>query len=182
MTFGWAKGVAALAMIAALAACGRGAEPVDQTAAENARAAQFFMASNAKAEGVHTLPSGVQYKVVTAGPPGGEKPDGNDLVRVDYEGTLTDGTVFDSSFTRGQPAVFTVEADIPGMSVVEGWRVALREMRVGDEWIVYIPPELGYGDHGQGEIPPNSVLVFRLKLLDIARTPGDGARHGVAMG
>jgi peptidylprolyl isomerase/FKBP-type peptidyl-prolyl cis-trans isomerase FklB len=159
-------------MAAALAGCGREAAPgVDPEAAANLRAAEFFLASNARADGVQTLPSGVQYKVLQAGPPGGERPDGNDLVRVDYEGSLTDGTVFDSSLERGQPAVFTVEEGISG-SVIPGMRDALQHMTVGDEWLIYLSPELGYGDGPVGEIPPNSVLIFRLKLLDVAQTPG----------
>ena len=171
MRYGWARTAAVLAMAAALAACGREAAAPDQQAADNLRAAGFFMTSNATAAGVQSLPSGVQYKVLQAGPAGGERPDGNDLVRVDYEGSLTDGTVFDSSFERGQPAVFTVEEGISG-SVIPGMRDALQHMSVGDEWLVYIPPALGYGDAAAGDIPPNSVLVFRLKLLDIARAPG----------
>jgi FKBP-type peptidyl-prolyl cis-trans isomerase FklB len=176
MTFGWAKGAAALAMIAALAACDRGPATADKTAETNARAAEFFLTNNARAEGVQTLPSGVQYKVLSSGPAGGERPDRNDLVRVDYEGTLTDGSVFDSSYQRGAPAVFTVD------EVVAGWTEALQHMKVGDEWVVYLPPEKAYGEEGRPGIPPNSVLVFRLKLLDIARAPGGGAGAGVANG
>jgi peptidylprolyl isomerase/FKBP-type peptidyl-prolyl cis-trans isomerase FklB len=113
--------------------------------------------------------------VVASGPEAGVKPDGNDLVRVDYEGTLTDGKVFDSSFERGSPAVFHLD------QVVPGWTEGLRNMRVGDEWILYIPPELGYGERGAGGmIPPNSVLVFRVKLLDVAPIPGDAPTRGTA--
>jgi peptidylprolyl isomerase/FKBP-type peptidyl-prolyl cis-trans isomerase FklB len=159
-------------MATTLAACGRGEAPAaGQEAAANLRAAEFFMTSNARADGVQTLPSGVQYKVTQAGPPGGESPDSNDLVSVDYEGALTDGTVFDSSFQRGQPAVFTLEEGISG-SIIPGMREALQHMSVGDEWLVYIPPQLGYGEQASGPIPPNSVLIFRLKLLDIAAAPG----------
>lgn len=175
MNYGWARSAAALAMIAALsgplAACDRVPAAPDETAAQNLRAAEFFLASNARAEGVQTLPSGVQYKVVRSGPPGGERPDRNDLVRVDYEGTLADGTVFDSSFQAGQPAVFVVG------DVVPGWTEALQQMRVGDEWVVYVPPALGYGEQGRPGIPPNALMVFRIKLLDIARAPG-GERGG----
>ncbi|WP_332654168.1 FKBP-type peptidyl-prolyl cis-trans isomerase [Brevundimonas sp.] len=172
MRYGWVRTAAVVAMAAALSSCGReAATGVDADAAANLRAAEFFMESNAKADGVQTLPSGVQYKVLQAGPPGGERPDGNDLVRVDYEGSLTDGTVFDSSFQRGQPAVFTIEEGISG-SIIPGMRDALQHMTVGDEWLVYISPELGYGEDRAGEIPPNSVLVFRLKLLEVAATPG----------
>ena len=172
MFYGWARTAAVVAITLAVAACGRDAAPgVDPVAAENLRASEFFMTSNARADGVRTLPSGVQYKVLQAGPPEGERPDGNDLVRVDYEGSLTDGTVFDSSFERGQPAVFTVEEGISG-SVIPGMRDALQHMSVGDEWLVYLPPELGYGETGAGDIPPNSVLVFRLKLREVAPVPG----------
>ncbi len=179
MRYGWVRGVAALGLAAALcgtAACGREPAPPSETAAQNLRAAEFFLAANAKAEGVRTLPSGVQYKVVASGPPAGESPDRNDLVRVNYEGTLIDGTVFDSSFQSGQPAVFTVG------DVVPGWTEALQQMKVGDEWIVYVPPALGYGEQGRPGIPPNAVMIFRIQLLDIARAPG-GERGGpVGMG
>lgn len=175
MRFGWAR-AAALALLMGVSACGRGDDP-GAMAERQAQAAAFFLRSNASAEGVRALPSGLQYKVVQSGPEGGRKPDGNDLVRVDYEGTLTDGTVFDSSFQRGVPAVFTPERVIPG------WREALRLMRVGDEWIVYVPPALGYGERGSPpDIPPNSVLVFRLKLLDVAETPGDAPPAPNAVG
>ncbi len=182
MRYGWVRAAATLAMAVALAGCGQGAAPEgNPEAAANLRQAEFFMTSNARAEGVRTLPSGVQYKVLQSGPPGGQKPDGNDLVRVDYEGSLTDGTVFDSSFTRGQPAVFTVEDGISG-SVIPGMRDALQNMSVGDEWLVYISPGMGYGEADSGEIPANSVLIFRLKLLDIARTPGGGTAVVTANG
>ena len=182
MRYGWARTAAVLAMATALAACGRdGAASGDSQAAENLREAEFFMTSNARAEGVQTLPSGVQYKVLQAGPAGGERPDGNDLVRVDYEGSLTDGAVFDSSFERGQPAVFTVEDGISG-SVIPGMRDALQHMSVGDEWLVYIPPAIGYGETGAGDIPPNSVLIFRLKLLEVAPVPGGTTALDVAHG
>lgn len=175
MRFGWGRAATA-ALVLGLAACGGGDDPAAM-ADRQAKAAAFFLSSNAKAEGVRTLPSGLQYKVVQSGPAGARKPDGNDLVRVDYEGTLTDGKVFDSSFERGMPAVFTPEAVIPG------WREALRLMSVGDEWIVYVPPALGYGERGAPpDIPPNSVLVFRLKLLDVAETPGDALPAPSTMG
>lgn len=172
MRYGWVRFAAVAGMALALAGCGDRTAAPDDVAADNLRAAEFFLASNARAEGVRVLPSGVQYKVVTSGPTGSPSPDSNDMVRVDYEGSLTDGTVFDSSFQRGTPAIFTTEDGIPGQSVVEGWREALQAMRVGDEWIVYLPPSKGYGAEGQGEIPPNSVLVFRLKLLEMDAVPG----------
>ncbi len=174
MRFAWDRTALAVAAVLALAGCGDAAGGADLEA--RAQAAAFFMASNARAEGVETLPSGLQYKVIQSGPPGGESPDSNDLVRVDYEGSLTDGTVFDSSFAKGRPFVTTPE------QVVPGWTEALQRMRVGDEWLVYVPPELGYGEQGGGRIPPNSVLVFRMRLLDIARAPGGTRGVGVAHG
>jgi len=175
MNYGWARGATALAMIAVLGgpltACDRAPAAPDETAAQNLRAAEFFLASNARAEGVRTLPSGVQYKVLHSGPPGGERPDRNDLVRVDYEGSLTDGTVFDSSFSRGTPYVTTPA------EVVPGWTEALQQMRVGDEWLLYVPPALGYGEQGRPGIPPNALMVFRIKLLEVAPVPG-GERGG----
>jgi peptidylprolyl isomerase/FKBP-type peptidyl-prolyl cis-trans isomerase FklB len=164
-----------MAGVVVLAACGRGESGADIE--ERARAAAFFMTSNARAPGVQTLPSGLQYKVVTSGPPGGESPDSNDLVSVNYEGALTDGTVFDSSFGRGAPYVTTPE------QVVPGWTEALQRMKVGDEWLLYVPPELGYGvEGGPPTIPPNAVLVFRIQLLDVARAPGGGSGVGSARG
>ena len=163
MRFGWASLTAALL----LAACGGEAGEAPGDDARIAEAAAF-MAENADADGVVTLESGLQYKVLTAAPEGAPSPDGNDLVRVHYEGSLTDGTVFDSSFERGSPYVTTPE------QVVPGWTEALQRMKVGDEWLLYVPPELGYGAQQSGRIPPHSVLVFRLQLLDMAAAPGGG--------
>jgi FKBP-type peptidyl-prolyl cis-trans isomerase FklB len=178
MNCAWLKGAAVAVLVAALSGCSRGpdAEAPDREAAENLRAAEDFLAFNAKADGVRVLPSGVQYKVVREGPPGGESPDGNDMVRVDYEGTLTDGTIFDSSFQNGRPNVFTVEDLVPG------WRDALQHMSVGDEWYIYVPPAMGYGERDMGDIPPNSALIFRLKLLDLARNPGGDRGAATATG
>lgn len=174
MRFGWVSIIAVVGVLA-LTGCNRGAASGADLEA-NARAAAFFMETNAKAEGVETLPSGLQYKVVTSGPSGAASPDRNDLVRVDYEGALTNGEVFDSSFTRGTPYVTTPE------QVVPGWTEALQRMKVGDEWMLYVPPALGYGEQDQGKIPPNSVLVFRIKLLDVAPVQGGGRGVGIAQG
>ena len=163
MRFGWASLTAALL----LAACGGEAGEAPGDDARIAEAAAF-MAENADADGVVTLESGLQYKVLNAAADGAPGPDGNDLVRVHYEGSLTDGTVFDSSFERGSPYVTTPE------QVVPGWTEALQRMKVGDEWLLYVPPELGYGAQQSGRIPPHSVLVFRLQLLDMAAAPGGG--------
>ncbi|WP_296818477.1 FKBP-type peptidyl-prolyl cis-trans isomerase [Brevundimonas sp.] len=159
-----AAGLSALA----LSACNGAAAPDETSEAE--RAAAFFMESNARAEGVHVLESGVQYKVVRSGDPSGPQPDSNDLVRVNYEGALTDGTVFDSSYRRGVPAAMPLDRLIPA------WQEAIPHMHVGDEWLIYVPPEQGYGAEGSPpEIPPHSVLVFRVELLGVAEVPGGEA-------
>lgn len=174
MRFGWASG--AMLGLMLLASCGRSGDRAAQAKASDSANA-FFLSSNARQEGVQTLPSGLQYKVLQSGPPGGASPDLNDLVKVEYEGKLTDNTVFDSSFARGAPAIFTPETVIPG------WAEALQRMHVGDEWMLWAPPELGYGEQGSPPtIPPNSVLIFRVRLLDVAQVPG-GRRGGpVAVG
>jgi len=171
MNFAWARAAVAAGLL--LAACQRQPTVIDPEAGKAEAAA--FMEKNAQEDGVQTLPSGLQYQVVQSGPAGGESPDRNDLVKVEYEGKLVDGEVFDSSFARGAPAIFTPE------TVVPGWTEALQKMRVGDEWILYVPPELGYGERGgPPAIPPNAVLIFRLKLLDVAKAPGGGPVGGGA--
>lgn len=123
-------------------------------------AGERFLARNAHAPGVTTLPSGLQYKVIQSGPPG-PSPQIGDIIKVDYEGSLVSGAVFDSSFARGVPAVMQLA------NLVPAWLEALPRMHVGDEWLIYAPPELGYGEQASGPIPPNSVLIFRIKLLAI---------------
>ncbi|MDB5456686.1 MAG: peptidylprolyl isomerase FKBP-type [Caulobacter sp.] len=120
---------------------------------------QAFLAQNAKAPGVVTLPSGLQYKVVKAGPKDAPSPKIGDIIKVHYEGKLLDGTVFDSSFQRGQAAIMPAEGLVPG------WMEALPLMHVGDEWTLYVPASLGYGDQAAGPIPAGSVMVFRLQLI-----------------
>ena len=134
--------------------------------AKAAAEAKAYMDANAKADGVQTLPSGVQYKIVRSGPADGLKPGPDDEVKVHYEGKLADGTVFDSSYERGQPAAMPLPALIPA------WKEALQLMRPGDEWVLYVPPAMGYGEEGAGEIPPNSVLIFRIELIDVLPAPG----------
>lgn len=131
------------------------------TAAPAGDPAAAFLAANAKAPGVVTLPSGLQYKVVTAGDPKGRSPKLGDIVKVNYEGKLVDGTVFDSSFMRGKAAL------MPLGNLIPAWLEALPKMHVGDEWVLYVPPSLGYGPEGRGPIPPNSVMIFRLQFLDM---------------
>ena len=166
MRFGWASAVAAAALL--LAACGGNDSASGDDDARVGRGRRLHGAERRRGRRGDALESGLQYKVLTAAPDGAPSPDGNDLVRVHYEGSLIDGTVFDSSFERGSPYVTTPE------QVVPGWTEALQRMKVGDEWLLYVPPELGYGARRSGQIPPHSVLVFRIQLLDMAAAPGGG--------
>lgn len=118
-----------------------------------------FLAANATKEGVVTLPSGLQYKILVAGT--GPKPSATDSVVCNYKGTLLDNTEFDSSYKRGQPATFPVGG------VIKGWTEALQLMPVGSKWQLFVPPDLAYGDRGQGPIGPNATLVFEVELMSI---------------
>jgi len=119
-----------------------------------------FLAANAKKEGVKTLPCGVQYKVLKEG--NGAMPADTSIVVVNYEGRLIDGTVFDSNKSHGgEPATFRVG------QVIKGWQEALKAMPVGSEWEIYIPQELAYGANQQGSIPPFSLLIFKVELLEV---------------
>jgi len=142
----------------ALAACHRKPDPALLEA--NAANAKAFMDKTAKEAGVQKLPSGVLYKVERAGPAEGRSPGPRDDVKVHYEGKLVSGEVFDSSYERGSPAVMNLGGLIPA------WQEALVKMKPGDSWLLYVPPELGYGADGAGPIPPNSVLIFRIELID----------------
>jgi FKBP-type peptidyl-prolyl cis-trans isomerase FklB len=117
-----------------------------------------FLAANKSKPGVQTLPDGLQYTVLTKG--SGATPGASDTVTVNYRGTLIDGTEFDSSYKRGQPASF------PVMGVIRGWTEALQMMPVGSKWKLFVPSELAYGEQGRPSIPPNSVLIFEVELLD----------------
>ncbi|MEQ8785669.1 MAG: FKBP-type peptidyl-prolyl cis-trans isomerase [Pirellulaceae bacterium] len=130
-----------------------------QAAAENKKKGEEYLAANKKKEGVKTLESGLQYKVLKSGT--GASPKLSDEVTTHYAGTLIDGTKFDSSYDRGQPATFPVGG------VIKGWTEALQLMKVGDKWQLYVPAELAYGEDGRPGIPPNSVLVFDVELLSI---------------
>ena len=145
-----------------LAAC-QGQKLPDQSAASAA-----FLEKTAQEPGVRKLPSGVMYKVVREGPADGLRPQLADEVKVHYEGKLIDGKVFDSSYERGQPAAMPLRGLIPA------WQEALVLMRPGDEWILYVPPEQGYGAAGAGggEIPPNAALIFRIELIAVLEGPG----------
>jgi FKBP-type peptidyl-prolyl cis-trans isomerase len=127
---------------------------------ENAKVGEKFLAENKGKEGVVTLPSGLQYKVITAGK--GKTPSIKDTVKTHYRGTLIDGTEFDSSYSRGEPAVFPVNR------VIAGWTEALQLMKEGDKWQLFIPSKLAYGENGAGgKIGPNATLVFDIELLSI---------------
>jgi FKBP-type peptidyl-prolyl cis-trans isomerase len=131
-----------------------------QIGEKNKKEGDEFLAANAKKEGVKTLPSGLQYKVVTAGT--GPTPKATDSVTTHYKGTLIDGTEFDSSYKRGQPSSFAVTG------VIRGWTEALQLMSVGSKWQLFIPSSLAYGERGAGRnIGPNSTLIFELELLGI---------------
>lgn len=133
-----------------------------QAAEQNKAKSEEFLAENAKKEGVKVTDSGLQYKVLESGD--GISPDANDTVTVDYEGKLIDGTVFDSSYERGEPVEFRVDQVIPG------WQEALQMMSVGDTWMVYLPSDLAYGPAGTGgPIGPNQALTFKVELLDVTK-------------
>ena len=121
---------------------------------------EMFLKMNKERAGVTTLDSGLQYEVLATGT--GRKPKAADKVRCHYEGRLVDGTMFDSSIERGEPAVFGVN------QVIAGWVEALQLMSEGDKWKLFIPYDLGYGEHGAGAaIPPYSTLVFEVELLEV---------------
>lgn len=133
-------------------------------AEKNKKAGEAFLAENKNKEGIVTLPSGLQYKILAEG--NGEPPKGNDIVSVNYRGTFTDGTEFDSSYKRGQPAKFAVNG------VIKGWGEALQLMKPGAKWQLFIPPQLGYGERGSGvAIGPNATLLFEVELLSVEHRP-----------
>ena len=133
------------------------------------KAAKAFLEKNAKEPGVKVTASGLQYKVLVEGK--GPKPDSTATVSVNYIGTLTDGTEFDNSIKRGQPVQFPIN------NVIKGWTEALQLMPVGSKWKVFVPPQLGYGEHGAGrQIGPNAALIFDVELLAIV----DPAKSGAA--
>ena len=126
---------------------------------------QEFLVENAKREGITSTESGLQYEVITEGAAGGATPAVTDVVSVHYHGTLVDGTVFDSSIERNQPAEFPVNA------VIKGWTEALQLMKVGDKWKLYLPADIAYGARSPSpKIPANSALVFEVELLDIKKS------------
>ena len=126
---------------------------------EQAGAGKKFLEENKKKKGVKVLPSGLQYKVITEGT--GATPKRTDIFVANYRGTLIDGTEFDSSYKRNKPL------ELPVTQVIPGWTEALQLMKVGSKWEVYIPSDLAYGPQGRPNIPPNSVLIFEMELLDV---------------
>jgi FKBP-type peptidyl-prolyl cis-trans isomerase FklB len=136
------------------------AERMKGLSEKNKKDGDSFLSENSKKEGVITLPSGLQYKVIKAG--AGNSPKSTDTVSVHYRGTLLNGTEFDSSHKRGQPATFKVNG------VIKGWTEALQLMKTGAEWELFIPSNLAYGERGAGRnIGPNETLVFEVELLSI---------------
>jgi len=132
----------------------------DEAKGANIQVGEAFLTENASKEGVQTTESGLQYLVITSGE--GAMPAAEDTVDVHYEGSLLNGTVFDSSIKRGEPATFPVGGVIPG------WQEALKLMNVGSKWKVFIPSALAYGENGAGgSIGPNETLIFEMELLSI---------------
>lgn len=135
-------------------------ELADKINSQNIAVGKAFLEKNKKEEGVVELPSGLQYKVIKEG--NGKKPKATDKVRCHYEGMLLDGTIFDSSIKRGEPAVFGVN------QVIQGWVEALQLMQEGAKWRLFIPSEMAYGARGAGNsIPPHATLIFDVELLAV---------------
>jgi len=131
----------------------------NEKAQQNLKAGQEFLAANKNKAGVIELPSGLQYEIISEG--NGAKPSASNKVTCHYHGTLIDGTVFDSSVKRGQPATF------PLNMVIKGWTEGLQFMPKGSKWRFFIPPNLGYGERQVGaQIGPNSTLIFEVELID----------------
>jgi FKBP-type peptidyl-prolyl cis-trans isomerase FklB len=136
------------------------AERAKKMGEKNKKEGEAFLAANRQKQGVKTLSSGLQYKVIKAG--SGKKPTLTDTITTNYRGTLIDGTEFDSSYRRGKPATFPVKGVIPG------WVEALQLMEEGSKWQLFIPPNLAYGERGAGrDIGPNATLIFEIELISI---------------
>jgi FKBP-type peptidyl-prolyl cis-trans isomerase FklB len=145
---------------------------MQEAAAKNKAEGEAFLAANKSVEGVVTLPSGLQYKILTAGI--GPKPTASDQVNCNYRGTLIDGTEFDSSYKRGKPAAFGVG------QVIKGWTEALQLMPIGSKWQLFIPSSLAYGERGgpNGAIGPNEALIFEVELVSIVDKAKDDKSKG----
>jgi FKBP-type peptidyl-prolyl cis-trans isomerase FklB len=141
-------------------------EKMQEASAKNKTEGEAFLAANKSKDGVVTLPDGLQYKILTAGT--GPKPTASDSVVCNYRGTLINGTEFDSSYKRGQPATFGVD------KVIKGWTEALQLMPVGSKWQLVIPSSLAYGERGAGaDIGPDSTLIFEVELISIVDKNAD---------
>ena len=146
-------------------------EKLKAEAAKNKTDGEAFLAENKTKEGVVTLPSGLQYKILTEGT--GPKPTATDTVVCNYRGTLISGTEFDSSYKRGEPATFPVGG------VIKGWTEALQLMPVGSKWQLFIPSSLAYGERGAGgDIGPSATLIFEVELLSIQEKPKEQEKKG----
>jgi len=144
----------------------RQTEEAQKAAVKNKTEGEAFLAANKDKEGVVTLPSGLQYKILTTGT--GPKPTASDSVKCNYRGTLINGTEFDSSYKKGQPVTFGVG------QVIKGWTEGLQLMPVGSKWQLFIPSSLAYGERGAGaEIGPNSTLIFEVELISIEEKAKD---------
>ncbi len=146
-------------------------EKMQEAAAANKKEGDAFLSANKGKEGVVTLPSGLQYKILKEGT--GPKPTASDSVVCNYRGTLINGTEFDSSYKRGQPATFPVSG------VIKGWTEALQLMPVESKWQLFVPSDLAYGESGRPGIEPDSTLIFEVELLSIQdkskeKTPEQG--------
>lgn len=136
------------------------AEKTKQLSETNKKEGEAFLAQNKNKEGVKTLPSGLQYKIITEGK--GKSPKETDTVTTHYRGTLIDGTEFDSSYKRGEPATFALKG------VIKGWTEALQLMKEGSKWQLFLPSELAYGERGAGQqIGPNAALIFEVELIAV---------------
>lgn len=135
------------------------AKQVLATARKNLEAGEVFLAKNAKKAGIKTTPSGLQYEVLKQGT--GKMPKASDSVKVNYEGRLIDGKIFDSSYKRGEPVIFPLNQVIPG------WSEGVQLMKEGSKYRFYVPAKLGYGEAGANDIEPNSVLIFDVDLLEV---------------
>ena len=140
----------------------RQAEEEAAALAGNLAESEAFLTENSQNSGVTVLESGLQYEIIQSGPADGESPTSSNSVLAHYHGTLPDGSVFDSSVDRGEPATFGVS------QVIAGWTEALQLMKVGDKWRLFIPPDMAYGEASPTPaIPPNSALVFEVELLEV---------------
>lgn len=165
MRYEWTKALKALALgtgLLSLTACGQAMDRFKKPSAE-AQAGQAYLAKVAQEKGVIKLPSGILYKVIASPNPTAPQASPSDYVKVHYEGTLIDGTKFDSSYDRGVPTAF------PLNGVVKAWQIVVPLMHKGDTWMIYVPSELGYGSEAAGPIPANSVLIFKIELIDIMK-------------